>query len=186
MKNLFFTFVLVSLSLFSFAQERTHKLSFDFDGDGTSDVVQIKGEQLCYSLSSLGSKEVKSQMIGYSEEMLDLELKKNVVVLTIGFMRAVNTFKFRYDAKLKQFKMIGYDNEQYGNAVHDGAGASSYNILTGDYEAQWSYYDEKKEETIAGPAIRQKLAIKTYLLKDFGEKVISEMYDIDAKYAGAH
>jgi hypothetical protein len=186
MTKLFFTFAFLCTSLLSFAQDRIHKLSFDFDGDGTSDVVQIKGEQLCYSLSSLGSKEVKSQMIGYEGDMLNLELKKNVVVLTIGFMRATNTFKFRYDAKLKQFKMIGYDNEQYGNAVHDGAGASSYNVLTGDYEAQWSYYDEKKEETLAGAPIRQKLAVKTYLLKDFGDKVITEMYDIDAKYAGSH
>jgi hypothetical protein len=100
---------------------------------------------------------------------------KNVVVLAINYMRASYTYKFRYDPKLKQIKVIGYDNEQFGNAVNDGSGMSSYNLLTGAFEANWNHWNDKKKQLIADPKISKKLPIKTYLLKDFSDSMIEAL-----------
>lgn len=154
------------------------KVSFDFDGDKKADVFQIKSGHLSYTLSSQKGKETQSQGVSYSDRTW-LELSKNVVVYQCAFNRGQNTFKFRYDPKLKQFKLIGYDNEQFGNAANDGSGRSSYNLLTGDYVANWNYFDNEKEVLVARPEVRKKLPLKTYLLKDFGEAMIDQLYEID-------
>ena len=76
-------------------------------------------------------------------------------------------------------KLIGYDNVQYGSATNDGSGNSSYNLATGNYEATWNYYDKKKKTLIALPKFKRKLPLKTYLLKDFNDKLIEKLNDID-------
>lgn len=159
-------------------EELTQKLSYDFDGDGKADVFQIRDGYLSYALTSQKGKEVRSKGAGYSDRTW-LELSKNVVVYQCQFNRGHNTFKFRYDPKLGQFKLIGYDNEQYGNAANDGSGSSSYNLLTGSYIANWHYFDYEKEELKAKPEIRKKLPLKTYLFKDFGDEMIDQLYGID-------
>ena len=172
--------LLVALTL-GFAQaqgKQSQKVSYDFDGDKKTDVFQIKNGVLAYALSSVGNKEVRSKG-GSPADNTWLELSKNVVVYHCQFMRGTNTFKFRYDPKIKQFKLIGYDNEQFGNALNDGSGRSSYNLLTGDYQANWFYYDEKKQDLMPKPAIKKKWPVKTYLLKDFGEETIDQLYEVE-------
>lgn len=179
----FFTALLFSFSLNVFAQDTesaNQKVTFDFDGDQMTDVVEIKDGLLVYTLSSQNNKPVQSKGMSFAD-VHSLSLAKNVVVLHCQFMRGENTFKFRYDSKIKAFKLIGYDNEQYGNATNDGSGSASYNLLTGDYVATWHYYDQKKEDLKTYPVINKKMSIKVYLLKDFGEEMIDEMYDIDTK-----
>jgi len=161
--------------------ELPQKVVYDFDGDGKEDVFEIRKGYLSYALTSQKGKEVRSKGAGYSD-VTWLELVKNVVVYQCQFNRGQNTFKFRYDPKLGQFKLIGYDNDQFGNATNDGSGSASYNLLTGNYIAQWFYFDDKKEELIGKPEIRKKLPIKTYLLKDFGDEMIDQLYDIDTKF----
>lgn len=179
MKRLIALFFL-STGLYAFGQDIPQKVTYDFDGDKKTDVFQIKDGLLVYALSSQGKKEVKSKGGSYADRTW-LKLQKNVVVFHCQFMRASNTFKFRYDSKLKQFKLIGYDNEQFGNAANDGSGTSSYNLLTGDYIANWNIYDYKKEELVARPTIKKKLPVKVYLLKDFGDDMIDALYQVDSE-----
>lgn len=172
--------LLLSVSLAS-AQEGKQKIAFDFDGDKKADVFQIKDGKLSYALTSQGNKTITSKGGSYADQTY-LELKGNVVIYHCVFMRASNTFKFRYDTRLKAIRLIGYDNEQFGNAVNDGSGFSSYNLLTGDYKAQWNYFDQKKGELMAAPPVAKKYPAKVYLLKDFGDEVVDALYEVDARH----
>lgn len=180
MKVTFTLFLAVSLSLAT-AQESLQKVSFDFDGDKKADVFEIKDGKLSCALSSQGNKAVISKGGSYADRTW-LELKGNVVIYHCSFMRGGNTFKFRYDPKLKAMRLIGYDNEQFGNAANDGSGSSSYNLLTGDYKANWNYYDDKKKALRAYPPVSTKYPAKVYLLKDFGDEVVDELYQVDSRH----
>lgn len=180
MKAITVLFISISLSLAT-AQEGLQKISYDFDGDKKADVFEIKNGKLSCMLSAQGNKSVSSKGGSYADRTW-LELKGNVVVYHCSFMRGANTFKFRYDARLKAMRLIGYDNEQFGNAANDGSGSSSYNLLTGDYKANWNYYDAKKQELVPNPPVSKKYPSKVYLLKDFGDEVVDVLYQVDARH----
>ena len=42
----------------------------------------------------------------------------------------ISTYKFKYYPNLKNMRLIGYDEESFGNANHDGAYSKSINFLT--------------------------------------------------------
>lgn len=174
--NLLFLCLLFSLS--SLAQ--TTSLSTDLDEDGQKDKVVLKTEgefnyKIVYSLSSQKGKSYESQVVTLGGQTNELSLKNKVVILTSTYMRGVNTFKFRYDKALKQLKVIGYDNEQFGNAVNDGSGTGSYNLSTGIVEATWNSYNEKKQTLITLPTIRKKLPVRNYTVSDFSDKLIEKL-----------
>ena len=76
-------------------------------------------------------------------------------------MRAVGQYKFRYEKDHNDFRIIGKEYEGFGNAVHDGAGITSINFITGKYEHTekeaitddegnvLSYRDVKKSGTVS-------------------------------------
>lgn len=173
-------FFMLCFTITAFGQT---KVTADLDGDTTPDRFEIittdQGFKIGYALSTQGSKPLFSQVVTSAGDETKVSVNKNVVTLTIGYMRAIYTYKFRYDPKLKQIKVIGYDNEQFGNAANDGAGMSSYNLLTGGYVAQWNHYDEKKKVLVADPKISKKLPLKDYVLKNFSDKVIDELNSVE-------
>ncbi len=168
------------LSIQAFAQ---NSVSADFDNDGTADQIKLiqstDGFKLTCAFSSQGKKAVSTAQITTGGQENTLEARKNILILRLQYMRGTYTYKFRYDAGLRQLKLIGYENEQVGNAVHDGAGTASYNLLTGTYEAQWNYIAGKKQELVLAPKVTKKFPVKTYLLSDFGDSIIEEIGKID-------
>jgi hypothetical protein len=175
MKSTLLPFLLF-LAVTTFGQ---NKISYDLDTDGKVDKLELvntdDGMKITYALSSQGNKVISTQNITTAGDQRTVSMSKNVVVLAINYMRASYTYKFRYDPKLKQIKVIGYDNEQFGNAVNDGSGMSSYNLLTGAFEANWNHWNDKKKQLIPDPKISKKLPIKTYLLKDFSDSMIEAL-----------
>jgi hypothetical protein len=158
-------------------------VSADLDADGKSDKVNLiageDGFKMTHALSGQRNKVVSTARIRAGGQQNTLAVKKNVLVLSCQFMRAIYTYKFRYDPALKQLRLIGYDSEQFGNAVHDGAGASSYNLLTGNYEAQWNYFDKKKNDLVAAPKISRKFSPKPCLFSAFGDAIVEELGGVD-------
>jgi hypothetical protein len=154
-------------------------VTFDFDNDGHIDsLTAIRSDTgciiTCY-LSSLKNKAISSDIITDIGDITTVTLENKVAVIKNQFMRAENIFRFRYAANLKQLILIGYDTENYGGATHDGSGHSSYNLLTGLYEANWNRFNEKKMELMALPKIVKKFPVKVYTLKKFSDKVIGEL-----------
>jgi hypothetical protein len=157
-------------------------VAIDFEGDGILDSAKIMeakdGYKLLITLSSLGNKKIVSKVFMGGQEN-SLQVTKNVLRMHNQFMRGENAFVFRYDAKLKQVKIIGYDNTQYGNAANDGSGSSSYNLVTGVYVANWNHWNEKKNTLEAMPTVRKKLKAQNYFLVNFGDDMVDKFYKLD-------
>ncbi len=177
MKLRFFIFVCL-LGARAFAQ---NLVSADFDGDKLTDQARLMtnndGFRVACALSGAGNS--KTALITSGGQENTLTVSKNVLILTCQFMRGVLTYRFRYDPVLKQIKLIGYDNEQFGTGTGDGAGSSSYNLLTGTYKSQWNYFSKTKKELLTARPVIVKLPSKTYLLKDFSDEITDQLSQLD-------
>lgn len=155
-------------------QEGIHginELAADFDSDGKQDTISVieRGDHLyvCASLQN-GQLALQSKDAPYCCSYL--EFVKNVVVLHSTGMRAFSTWRFRYNAALRNFQMIGWDTESFGNGANDGSGTSSLNLLTGTFIAKYNSWDRKQGKLIALPVVSRKVKItRRILLTDFGE-----------------
>jgi hypothetical protein len=180
------TLFLLSM-LFSNVSRAEMKLSADLDGDGKADEIWLDGDngKLLYQLSSQKKATKSTKVIDIAGLNPTLSIQKNVVQLKLQAMRGGSSYKFRYDKAGGDLRVIGYDSENFGPASNDGSGTSSYNLLTGDYIANWNHYDEKKEKLIALPTIKRKAAAKKYYLSGFSDEVMNEISGIDQKFLPA-
>lgn len=170
--------ILLGLSTNVFAQK---SVSFDFDNDGKKDKMIIDQKDQEYAITytlSTQNKTFKTPMITVGGQENSLKMSKNVIVFHSQYMRGENTYRFRYDDKLKQLKIIGFDNTQYGNATNDGSGTSSYNLSTGQYIANWNHFDERKNQLVAVPKISKKYPLKNYTVNQLNDDVISQLQDV--------
>ncbi|MFM6934204.1 MAG: hypothetical protein ACKOXP_02085, partial [Flavobacteriales bacterium] len=100
------------------------------------------------------------------------------------FMRAGYKNQFRYNPKSKSVQLIGMSRYDYGNAVGDGSGESSVNLLTNEYIGIWSYFDLSTNKLIKIPTIKSIMHFNETNLEDFSENTYfnyadrcSELYD---------
>lgn len=107
----------------------------------------------------------------------------NVVDVHSQGMRGFTYYKFRWDGAAKDFRLIGYDTESFGTATGDGSGKSSINLMTGDYEAAFSVWNEKQEKLVPLPKIRRKVAVsRKFYLKTFNEDADQWLAELNARY----
>lgn len=99
-------------------------------------------------------------------------------------MRTGYSAQFRFEKKEKRIRLIGMSRYEFGNAVNDGSGESSVNLLTGDYIGDWNYFDHfannEKGELIKIPTIKTKMVFRKIYLKDFTDEI---PYDFTSKCA---
>lgn len=66
---------------------------------------------------------------------------------------------------------------EFGNAVNDGSGESSVNLLTGNYIGDWNYFDHlannENGELIKIPTIKTKMVFRKIYLEDFNDEIPS-------------
>jgi hypothetical protein len=74
----------------------------------------------------------------------------------------------------KKMQLIGLSNYNYGGASHDGAGDSSFNLLTNDLEGQWEYYNHNNDIKKT-PLLKGKMYFAVIFLEDYGE-LIDQQY----------
>lgn len=159
------------------ANEQPLRMERDFNQDGRKDLVAVmqKGEQVkLFALISKGPKEFRTithQNPDYFECCSTMEFVKNVLKLTTRGNRYFQTYTFRYNRQLSNFELIGYDSESFGNAIHDGAGTQSLNLLTGRYfYSLYTATNESDGKTTEGNR-RVKLP-KKYTLSNFHEALV--------------
>ncbi len=181
---LLYPFALLLFSGTAFAQGNII-ITADLDGDGKPDKFWIAGDKLHYQLSTQNSAPKSSKPLDIEGLNNSLKVSKNVVAVSLWAMRSGTEYKLRYDKTQGDFRVIGYDSENFGPATNDGSGKSSYNLLTGDYVANWNHFDMKQEKLIALPTIKKKSPAKKYFLATFDEKAMNEISSVDDKFLPA-
>ncbi len=117
------------------------RMDADFDKDGVNDLAIVctskKGEMIV--VVYLASKWMVNRSywwFPWEENMNSFEFNNNVLTFysSHGNGRHHTAFKFKYYADLADIKVIGYDEENFGNAANEGAYKKSVNLNTGEYE----------------------------------------------------
>jgi hypothetical protein len=169
MKKLIPIFTLTIVANYTFGQ---NKLVNDIDNDGKKDSIFIEVDKstIVCKLSTLNYKPVSSKPIEILNEHSGIIETKNGFAFFNDWMRAGYKNQFRFNSKTKKIQLIGMSRYEFGNAVQDGSGESSVNLLTGDYIGNWNYYDIEKDTLIKLPIIRTKMKFKTINLEDFNDE----------------
>jgi hypothetical protein len=143
----------------------------DIDLDGKSDTVYIDAEKstIVCNLSSMNYKPVVSKPIEILNETSGIAKTKNGFEFFNSWMRAGYKNQFRYNSKTKKIQLIGMSRYEFGNAVQDGSGESSVNLLTGDYIGNWNYFDIATDRLVKIPTIRKKMNFKPIILEEFSD-----------------
>ena len=149
------------------------ELTYDFDGDGRKDVfaaVESAGGDDPRLMAKIGKRTLYSKPLSMC--CGSISQKKGVIDVNSKGMRGFTYYKFRWDPRVKDFRLIGYATESLGNAANDGSGKSSLNLLTGDYEAAFNSWNEKREQLVALPKVRRKIAVgKRIYLQQFDDTI---------------
>jgi hypothetical protein len=169
MKRLIPIFTLTIVANYTFGQ---NKLVNDIDNDGKKDSIFIEVDKstIVCKLSTLNYKPVSSKPIEILNEHSGIIETKNGFAFFNDWMRAGYKNQFRFNSKTKKIQLIGMSRYEFGNAVQDGSGESSVNLLTEDYIGNWNYYDIEKDTLIKLPIIRTKMKFKTINLEDFNDE----------------
>lgn len=116
-------------------------LEHDFDVDGAAGKVVVCSKNnvedeniVVIYLSSKNNNAYYS--FPFSSNSYNIETKNNVLIIgsCFGNGRYCKTLKFKFYPALQNMRLIGYDEESFGNAAHEGAYMKSVNLLTNKYE----------------------------------------------------
>jgi hypothetical protein len=156
-----------------------NEIRTDFNGDGKQDVFAVinKGEdtKLFAAVSNAKGAYVVSthSTLNFFDCCNRIELKGNIVKVFSNGMRYFENYTFRYNKTNFGFDVIGFDSESFGNAVHEGAGARSLNLITGDYISIHQEVDINNPENYDVVQKKKKLKLpKKYTLKNFNELLL--------------
>lgn len=155
---------------------KPNEIRHDFNSDGKPDMFAViqKGEETKLFAAVSNAKGAYMMSTHPAMEYFDccnrLELKGNIVKVFSNGMRYFENYTFRYNKTNSGFDLIGFDSESFGNAVHDGAGNKSLNLLTGDYISVHTEVDANNPEHYDVVQRKKKLKLpKKYTLKNFNE-----------------
>jgi hypothetical protein len=155
---------------------KANEIRTDFNADGKQDVIAVitKGEDVKLFAAISSSKGSYTYSTHKSMEYFDccsrMEQKGNIVKIHSNGMRYFENYTLRYNKTSFGFDVIGFDSESFGNAINDGAGTKSINLLTGDFESSINQVPSGQPEK--GKVVKQKKKLrvpKKYTLKNFNE-----------------
>jgi hypothetical protein len=166
---LVYILILIFVQSMAFGQ---NKLVKDLDNDKIKDTVfiDIDSSRIVCRLSTQNFRKIRSRVIEILNDESGITLTRSGFSFYNNWMRAGYRNQFRYEAKSKRIRLIGMSRYEFGNAVNDGSGESSINLLTGDYVGNWNFYDEDKQELISIPTIKTKMHIPVTYLEFFNDE----------------
>ena len=157
------------------------QLTNDLDGDGINDDVIVYADNseedkiVAIYLSTVYNATKAYYSFPLQSNFYNLEFQKNVLTISCcnGLGRLCTTLKFKFYDKLKNMRLIGYEEENSGNAAHDGAYLKSVNLLTNKYEISGGRRKNKISKTISLPAIT---------LENLDEDQLASLEEIGSDY----
>lgn len=159
------------------ASEHPLRIEKDFNQDGRKDLMAVMQKDdhvrifAFISKGPSGFRTITHQDPDYFECCSVMDYTKNVLKLTTRGNRYFQTYTFRYNRQFANFELIGYDSESFGNAIHDGAGTQSVNLLTGRY--LFSVYTATSESDGKTSEGNRKIRIpEKYTLSNFHKALL--------------
>lgn len=161
---------------------KTFQLTNDMDGDGINDYVIVYVSSIeendrivTVYLSSIYDSIKTYYYFPLFSNFYNLEYQKNVLTISCcnGLGRFCKTLKFKFYDKLKNMRLIGYEEESFGSASHDGAYLKSVNFLTNKYEISGGNRKNKTSKILNFPIIT---------LENIDESKLDSLEEIGSKY----
>ena len=173
--------ILIYLSLLITSQNCFSKesLSKDLDNDNIKDqiIFDKKNAQIICKLSTQNSVPIRSQKLEDLNDESGIELTKNGFQFYNHSMRLGYYCQFRYNPTEKKIELIGMSRYNLGDAMHNGSGESSVNLLTNKYIGEWIRFNEKTQKEVKIPTIKRSYITKKVYLESFSVKQPDEFVD---------
>lgn len=81
-------------------------------------------------------------------------------------MRAFANYSYLYDKEVGKFRWTGFSDEYLGNAANDGSGTQSFDLITGEYVADFKYFGMDLNYLFSLPTITEKYDVPPIYLGD--------------------
>ncbi len=172
---------LLVLLMLPVALRAQSKIVKDLDGDGKKDKVYLNDSRIVCELSSQ-----KNQKHQKNRKMLAPEIHPEPADfwylhqtpegfgLFYHWMRYESSYEFAFDKEAGKMRLTEISHSALGNAVNDGSGESSLDLLTGEYSGTWHYYDVEGDTLIQIPVIEVKMDHPAMYFEDFTDSIFWE------------
>lgn len=163
----------------------------DLNSDGNKDIIALVKKEddtriRIYESDGQGNYSLRTQTgnlgshFTHNNDNPQLSMDKSVsshmvFLATHQSMRHDYILKFRFDDTANDYRLIGSELNNYGNAFHDGAGNISTNFLTGQCIKSLMAYDETKGETSTLPKQTIEISKTPLFLSDINDDNIYEL-----------
>lgn len=169
MRNIFFILMLLSFPAL-YAQDEGG--FWDIDKDGIQDSITLDSARMkiICKLSTQDYKPIESLELDNYGNLDYIMVGDEGFSYTNNWMRAGYSCYFAYDEEKKRIRLVSMTRYEFGNAVGDGRGESGVDLLTGEYEGDWSYADYEISELFDLPTIKEHMPFPTIYLEDFSDE----------------
>lgn len=164
----------------------------DFDNDGIKDlaIVCTKNNVEEYNYLLLFFSTAYLQNNTFYKIPIDfnhfhgLDYKNSILQfgVCLGTGRYCKNYKFKYYSNLSNMRLIGYEEEYFGNAVHDGAYTKSVNLLTNTFEIVEHQYNTKTDQDVIINNISAKATTPVITLASFDAKTLTYLEELGRNY----
>ncbi len=132
-------------------------LTADLDIDGVDDSMwyDTQDSTIVFSLSSRGNEPFAVKYCLEEDGSMQNYLSVDdggggFSVITLN-MRSWEYYSYKYEPESGRFRLAEYFHENYGNAVNDGSGTMSLDLLESWFTADWNYYDMEADSLVTLP-----------------------------------
>lgn len=146
---------------------KSEVIANDIDRDGVLDSMyyDCQKEAIAVKLSSDKFAIRHFPSMSFSD-FISIDAEDGVLYIRESWMRYSEYRSYCFDNHRKDYRLMNYTNEYFGNATNDGSGTCSLDLLSGEFSADWNYYDYEQDSLIAIPTIEILLPCLPAYLSD--------------------
>lgn len=179
-------------SVFKDGDEQVVRVDNDFNNDGINDIAIVctLNNQEEYNYLLIHINEAYSTSNTWNaipiQKAFAYQLTYNKSVLKFGGCfgtgRYCETYKFKYYSDLSSMRLIGYDEESFGNAAHDGAFSKSVNLVTNQIEIlEENVYNAKTRKNGVNK-VHKKISMPIITINSYNESTLSYLQELGRQF----
>lgn len=150
----------------------------DIDGDELFDSLYYDfcNKAIVISLSSRDYKDLSHpyECLGMRVEM---GIGEGGFYIHEFLMRNSTLYEYSFEKEIGQLRLTYIFNEYLGDVTNDAMGTYSMNLMTGEFEADWSYYDRELGSLLSMPTIHETIMNPPIYLND---TIVGISFSIDS------